>query len=155
MEMRCLRSVLVVVLGALLAACDPGGEGEAPVKTFKPDGRVTFINYWAEWCHPCREEIPVLNRFNEKYRETARVLGVNFDGLTGAELLAVEQRMDVAFPTLAEDPGPALGVPRPTGLPVTLVVDGSGEVVARLEGEQTMASLESALGEVTASGEEQ
>ena len=38
------------------------------------------INYWAEWCSPCRQEIPELNRLSVLLNETnVRVVGVNYD----------------------------------------------------------------------------
>ena len=43
-------------------------------------GKWIFINYWAEWCPPCREEVPDLNRFHSVHKDRdAVVLGVNFD----------------------------------------------------------------------------
>lgn len=146
-----IKAVLPAVF-IIVAGCESGDGNSQESLEFTSDGRVTFINYWAEWCFPCRKEIPVLNRFNNKHSKISRVVGVNFDGLQGAELKAVEERMGVKFPTLAKDPGPELGLARPGGLPVTVVVDGHGKVVTLLEGEQIMESLESALSEALAQG---
>ena len=69
---------------ALLGAC--GGEtlpvaGGGVAHLDDWSGRGVVINYWAEWCTPCREEIP---EFNELYRESGAggpvVVGVNYDG---------------------------------------------------------------------------
>ena len=52
----------------------------------QPDGEWLFINYWAEWCKPCIEEIPQLNAFHRGQAGKARVVMVNFDGASGAAL---------------------------------------------------------------------
>ena len=49
--------------------------------------KLIVINYWAVWCAPCRKEIPELNELASHYAETVTVVGVNFDGSQGQELL--------------------------------------------------------------------
>jgi len=130
-------------LCATLIAC--GDKPPQDPLSANPENKVTFINYWAEWCRPCREEIPELNSFQETHGDQVRVFGVNFDGAKDAELERQESQLGVAFATLAVDPGPSLGLPRPTGLPITIVLDREGRVVQQLEGEQTLETLEGAL----------
>jgi thiol-disulfide isomerase/thioredoxin len=44
-------------------------------------GQWLIINYWAEWCAPCRKEIPELNELHHDGADAGVVvLGVNFDG---------------------------------------------------------------------------
>ena len=45
-------------------------------------GQWVLVNYWAEWCKPCLEEIPELNHLDKS--PGISVLGVNFDGVEGA-----------------------------------------------------------------------
>ncbi|MCK9504269.1 MAG: TlpA family protein disulfide reductase [Porticoccaceae bacterium] len=137
------RILAPLALCAALVACgDKAPQGPLPEN---PENKVTFINYWAEWCRPCREEIPELNNFQQAHGDQVRVFGVNFDGAKDAELERQESLLGVAFATLAVDPGPSLGLPRPTGLPITIVLDREGRVVQQLEGEQTLETLEGAL----------
>ncbi len=136
--------ILLVATLPLLVAC--GGSstpGAGDLATYS--GQRLVINYWAQWCKPCIKEIPELNEFNETHPDV-QVLGVNYDGLLGEELAAQEEALGIEFPTLLQDPGAALGVPRPVVLPTTLIVDSSGKVLETLLGPQTLESLESALG---------
>ncbi len=109
-------------------------------------GRWILINYWAEWCAPCREEIPELNRL---YRQDADgqpvVLGVNFDGLTGDALSDLVARMDIEFPVLLADPRERWQQPLPGVLPSTLVIDPQGNLHDVLVGPQTYESLSLAI----------
>ena len=132
-----------------LASCG-GGEvlpvlgGETNLRDWQ--GRTVVINYWAEWCAPCREEIP---EFNELYWHSAAdgpiVLGVNYDGLAGEDLAAVAQRMGIEFPTLLLDPRERFGYPRPEMMPTTIVLNGRLEVVETLVGPQTLDGLKAII----------
>lgn len=145
--LNCLRVMgLVAALSAMVGCGDSGkepGSGPLAIEDFK--GYTVYVNYWAEWCQPCREEIPELNAFQEKYRDTVRVVGVNFDRLTGETLAGQVSNLGITFPNLDIDPRSALDVPVPIGLPETFVINAEGKLVSILRGPQTMAALENAL----------
>lgn len=107
-------------------------------------GQWVLVNYWAEWCKPCLEEIPELGRVD--HLDDVTVLAVNFDGVTGDELAALGERMGIGFTMLAEDPAPALGWDVPGGLPATFVVAPDGTLKDTLMGAQTEADLMAAIG---------
>jgi thiol-disulfide isomerase/thioredoxin len=107
-------------------------------------GEWVVLNYWAEWCAPCREEIPELNELRQQGSQRGveiRVLGVNYDGLEGADLNAVMQRMEIQFPVLVDDPRENFRIGRAEVLPMTVVIDPKGTVQAVLAGPQTAESL--------------
>ena len=109
-------------------------------------GRWVLINYWAEWCAPCREEIPELNRLhNEGDVLNVAVMGVNFDGLAGEPLTALMDRMGIGFPVLLEDPRARWSQDLPSVLPSTLVIDPEGNLRTVLVGPQTYESLSGAI----------
>ncbi len=108
-------------------------------------GKVVLINYWAEWCRPCRIEIPELNHFALQYPDSVRVLSVNFDGVVGEDLSQQVQALGIEFDTLLQDPRKDLGVPASGGLPETIVLNPGGEVQEVLLGPQTRQSLKNVL----------
>ncbi len=107
-------------------------------------GQWLLINYWAEWCAPCRKEIPELNRL-QREAGNVTVLGVNFDGLEGETLTALMGQLGIRFPVLVDDPGPRWQLDRPSVLPSTLVIDPEGELREVLVGPQTYESLARAV----------
>ncbi len=64
-----------------------------------------MLNYWAEWCGPCRTEIPELNVLAEQLKgKKIGVFGVNFDNVQGEELKSASEKLGIAFTVLAQDP---------------------------------------------------
>ena len=104
-------------------------------------GKYTLVNYWAEWCQPCRVEVPELNELAADHADQLTVLAVNFDNEQGPELLAQLQKIGIQFPSLALDPRAKWGLERPNVLPETLIINSEGELVQRLIGPQTLESL--------------
>lgn len=112
-------------------------------------GKPAVVNFWASWCDPCREEAEHLQRYSERNRDRARVVGVNWtDGLKGARSFIREYRW--TFPNLRDAEGDignewfqASG--SVTGLPVTYVLDGEGRISSVLRGPQTERTLDEAV----------
>ncbi len=146
------RVVAISVIACLAVISGCSDQSAAQERLRLSDGRVApvehwqdrylVINYWAEWCKPCREEISELNSLHaDRVSHDLVVLGVNYDALTGAALTDVMARMDVKFPVLATDPAQRWGFPVPSVLPTTYVLDGDRNVLASLVGPQTEESL--------------
>ena len=100
-------------------------------------GGVIVINYWATWCAPCREEIPVFVRMQERYRDRGlQFVGIAFDQPDKVAAFASEFRIN--YPLLIaglesleqlRQAGNRAGV-----LPYTLVIDRKGKLVSRETG---------------------
>ncbi|MGH8435700.1 MAG: TlpA disulfide reductase family protein [Pseudomonas sp.] len=148
------RIVIGILAGLLLAGCaeDLGVDQHGrKVAAERLEGQWLVINYWAEWCGPCRTEIPELNTLAEQLKGgPVSVLGVNFDGLQGEELSKASEALGIRFRVLAQDPAMRFKLPRSEALPVTYIVDAQGQLRERLLGEQTSAGLSKRLSELQA-----
>ena len=82
-----LMAVAAVSATLLLAGCgnDYGVDQHGQkIASERLDKQWKIINYWAEWCGPCRIEIPELNSLEKQLQgQSVGVFGVNFDGLQG------------------------------------------------------------------------
>lgn len=136
-------------LTLLLAACGGADWGldqhGRPVAAEQLAGRWLVINYWAEWCGPCRKEVPELNSLAEQQGSAVQVLGVNFDALQGEELTRAVDSLGIRYTNLVDDPAARLGLEPSQVLPVTWLVDPQGRVRERLNGEQTAEGLRERL----------
>jgi thiol-disulfide isomerase/thioredoxin len=139
-----VKRYLYLGLTFLLLGCAEQS-GDSPTASLEElRGQWVVINYWAQWCKPCIEEIPELNALDQKY-EQVTVLGVNYDGAIGEALAQQQTRLGLAFASLEADPSAQLGIPRPIVLPTTLILDPDGQLAASLVGPQTIESLERAM----------
>ena len=64
------------------------------------DGRVLVVNFWATWCAPCREEIPLLIDL-ERRRPGVRVIGIAVDRADAVRSFAEE--LGIEYPILLDD----------------------------------------------------
>ena len=146
-RVRVRIGLLALALSVLLAGC----VDSAPFNPLRlADGTITspsqwqgdwvLINYWADWCGPCREEVPELNHLNAS-EEGFSVLGVNYDYLEGVELQASIDSLGIAFPTLIDDPQILLGYDEATVLPMSVLISPEGVLHRILVGPQTTETL--------------
>lgn len=87
------------------------------------------VNLWAQWCGPCRAELPYYQRLHEQGDGQVDVVGVDYQDTQPAAALELVAETGVTYPLLA-DPGARLRVPfRVRGLPAIVLVDERGVVV--------------------------
>jgi len=86
------------------------------------------VNLWAQWCGPCREELPYYQELHERAGDRVRVLGVDYQDTRPDWAIDLLRETGVTYPSVA-DPGAELRVPmRIRGLPGIVFVDERGEV---------------------------
>lgn len=138
-----IKRWIAVLPAALLVACSPDAWVDQHGKRIEQQSltsRWLVVNYWAEWCGPCREEIPELNALSIERPDVA-VVGINFDGLTESELRDVSELMDIRFPVLQHDFASALGLTKPSVIPTTYIIAPDGGETITLQGPQSAEAL--------------
>lgn len=108
-------------------------------------GHVVLLNFWASWCAPCLEEMPVFDRWNVKFSGRGlNVVGVNMDD-DPEPIRTVVSRLHVNYPMVHGDAGLAQSFGGVLGLPVTFLIDRKGTIRRRLDGAVDAAKLEAAV----------
>ena len=91
-------------------------------------GQVVLINFWASWCGPCRQEMPLLDRLHHRYEDTGfAVLGVNVEG-EAAPAQEIVDKTNVTFPILIDDGQKVSEMYNLQAMPSTVVIDRDGVV---------------------------
>jgi len=111
-------------------------------------GQVLVCNFWATWCAPCREEIPLLMAARQKYGpKGVEIVGIAIDNAT--KVREFSSTFNISYPILLAEAGGLdlmrqLGN-RAGGLPYTVVADRQGTLVHRKLGAFKGTDLDSIL----------
>jgi thiol-disulfide isomerase/thioredoxin len=90
-------------------------------------GRPVLINFWATWCGPCQQEMPLIEQYYQKYKPDLVVLAVNNDE-PKPDVQAYVTNLNLTFPVLL-DPGTKVeDLYRVRAFPTTFFVDKSGTI---------------------------
>ena len=134
------RTLSGLILGTLLATASMAGAPQpAPdfvlparegsdVRLSELKGQVVMINFWATWCGPCRQEMPLLQQLQSKYEPLGfTLLGVNVENDSAAAQAWLEG-MPVTFPILFDRENQVAERFGVEGMPSTVFVDRAGNV---------------------------
>ena len=124
------------------------GNGFTLSEHLDEDGRPVFLNMWASWCPPCREEAPLLERTWRAFKDRGLVfVGVDIqDKLEDA--LAYIAEFDITYPN-GPDPLGEISIDYGvSGIPVTFFVSTEGVVVRRWVGAIHESVLLSSIQEI-------
>lgn len=155
-------------LGGLVSGLIPGGDPSAslspgdPVAQWQlPDldgsqrpvaapGQATLVNYWASWCAPCREELPLLAALSQRPGQQVRFVAVALDSLPHARafLAAYPLAMDIRIESPGGTDSSVMLGNRHGVLPFSALIGADGRLVARKVGAFRSADeLETWLGQ--------
>ncbi len=92
-------------------------------------GKVVFLNFWATWCPPCREEIPDFSdAFTQNKSKGLMIIGLSVDEMSPEELTSFAVRNKITYPVafatskISEDYKPGQFIP------TTFVIDKQGRI---------------------------
>jgi cytochrome c biogenesis protein CcmG/thiol:disulfide interchange protein DsbE len=109
-------------------------------------GRIVVLTFFASWCHPCEQDMPVLERAQQDNANRVAVIGVNYQDFPG-DTRAFVRRLGVTFPALIEDSSdnPVAARYDVHAMPDTVFIDAGGVVRNRLFGTTSTDDLKTAL----------
>ncbi len=105
------------------------GNRKVELRDFK--GKPIVINFWASWCGPCREEMPLLEKTWNNYKDKGVVfLGINVldEEKNAKEFL---RSFGISYPNLRDSSGDVADSYSVVALPVTLFIDKEGKIIIR------------------------
>jgi cytochrome c biogenesis protein CcmG, thiol:disulfide interchange protein DsbE len=108
-----------------------------------------IINFWATWCPPCREEMPLLEQAWQQYQDQILFIGVQTqDRGKKQEGNALIDEMNLTFPMLIDDDSKVSINYALFGVPETFFVRKDGTLLYKYTGGVTPALLEEKIGEL-------
>lgn len=112
------------------------------VKIADLHGSIAVVNFWATWCGPCREEMPMLSKLAQTYADRkVRFVAISADQDPGNKKnrAKIDQFLAAQKPAteiwLGADLGNLDRLQLGDALPATIILDENGEIVARVMGQ--------------------
>ncbi len=109
-------------------------------------GTPLVVNFWAEWCGPCKAEMPDFEAVHQALGDQVRFVGIDLEDRPDAAL-AFAAEVGVTYDLLEDPDGAYFRAAQGRGTPQTLLVAADGSVRYRHAGPMTRATLEDLLAE--------
>jgi peroxiredoxin len=134
---RWLAGALLSIIASLAWSAGPGDAAPALVlpdaagrtidlATYR--GQVVYVDFWASWCVPCRESMPLLDTLYKRHRDAGfAVVGINKD-VAAADAERFLKRVAVSFPLAADTKDAAAKAFNVKAMPSGYLVDRKGVV---------------------------
>lgn len=138
-----LKNTIIALVFCILAATSLASSGlegqQAPDFALKSStgenlrlsefrGDVVMINFWATWCGPCRQEMPLLDELYSRYQRVGfSLLGVNIDDDSRRAMQMIDE-LGVNFPVVFDARKDVSKLYEVEAMPVTVIVDREGTV---------------------------
>ncbi len=131
-----LLGLILLVSGQVFAAAPQGPAPDFALKT--PDGEnarlseyrgeVVMINFWASWCAPCRQEMPLLEELYVQYQPLGfTILGVNVEQ-DSSKALAMLEDIPVSFPIMLDTQSTVSKLYNVVAMPTSILIDRDGNM---------------------------
>jgi peroxiredoxin len=138
---RLLKRCALAAIFAATSVCAASGDAGGPAPPFtltalsgeqsglsQYKGQVVMVNFWATWCGPCQQEMPLLDQMYKKYKPAGfTLIGVNVDKDAPAvkDLLA---RKPVSFPVLLDPANAVSKAYHVDDMPSSVIIDRKGQI---------------------------
>lgn len=92
-------------------------------------GKVVFLNIWATWCPPCREEMPFMEQLYQQLKgEDFEILAVSIDASGSKAVGPFMKEYGLSFPALLDPRGMIQNLYGTTGLPESFIIGKEGSI---------------------------
>lgn len=115
------------------------------------EGKPVVVNFWASWCAPCQEEMPIFQAAYEKYKDEVQFMMVNLCGYgndspeNAANLIKTK---GFTFPVFYDNDASAMQTYVGRGIPVSAFVTKEGDLAALYMGCLQEKQMEQSLAEI-------
>lgn len=96
--------------------------------TVPASGKVTYIQFCASWCEPCKKLLPIAQQMYAKYKDKGLAAFAVEEDETKASVMPFAQKLGVAFPVFWDDGGKHAALWKVNTMPTGYVVDRAGMV---------------------------
>lgn len=98
------------------------------VRLAEQRGKVVMLNFWASWCGPCREEMPLLDNLYKRYHPAGfEYFGINVEE-DNTDAKKVIKELGVSFPILFDPQSKASELYKVDAMPTTVIIGKKGEI---------------------------
>ncbi len=126
-------------------------DGKGTLSLAQLEGKPAVINFWATWCDPCKEELPVLLQA-ARGAKGVQFVGIVYEDDPANIENALARHGGAAYPTLIDKGGHAAIAYGVAGVPETFFLDRTGHIVAKFPGPLEPDELQGYLAEIRGSG---
>lgn len=105
----------------------PDGKSSLSLDEWR-QGKPLLLVFWATWCPPCLQEIPVLEAWHKEYRDDFKILAVHV-GKPHEPLGEFMVRQGMTYPVVLDQESHAASLYGVSGLPVAVVLDPEGKIL--------------------------
>nr|WP_186669589.1 redoxin domain-containing protein [Sporosarcina sp. BP05] len=109
------------------------------VKLTDYKGKKVILNFWASWCGPCKAEMPHMQNYYEKNKDSANVeiIAVNLTTAERGGLVGIEKFVDaygLTFPIPLDNDGEVMGMYGVLAIPTTYMINTDGTIKQKIIG---------------------
>ena len=107
--------------------------GKCELKTL--EGKVIFLNFWATWCGPCKEEMPSMEQLYQQFKDKGFVflaISVDYEGTKRVRDYIEKHRY--GFPVLLDQKSKTLDLFDVKQIPTTFIIDKQGRMLGKAVG---------------------
>jgi len=105
-------------------------------------GKIIFLNFWATWCHHCRDEMPGMERLFKKFKNKGFVIIAVAADKNTRMVHDFDKTHDISFPILLDPKGKVRQMYEVTLFPMTYIIGRDGKITGRIIGVRNWSSAD-------------